>query len=161
MTPIDSRSRLAALQQELVSALTDKCPPPPGFDAVRIRIAAESLSRKRMQAVAKAWPELARSLGAEFSERFTHYAAMHSLPRQGGALADGRRFAQQVCDSVRLGDMARLEMLAVDVHYVRSADGLRPRRGPVLRCLFLRESRCLVIAGHLPVVGEFHFRLHR
>jgi hypothetical protein len=64
-------------------------------------------------------------------------------------------FAQHVHAAGALADAARLEVLAVDIGHARSANGLRPRRGPVLACIFLRQSRRLVLAGRLPLLGAF------
>src|SRR5438094_839283 len=69
------------------------------------------------------------------------------------ALADGRSFAADLARRGELPDPGRLEALAVDLHYRRTRDGLKPRRGPAIKTAWLRGSRRLILAVRLPWLG--------
>ena len=148
------RARLAAEQAALVRALVEHAPPPAGFDPARLTLAAESLGRKRICAVARAWPGLAGALGPHFSERFAAFAATSSIPHSGGPLADGRAFARALARDARLPDAGRIESLAVDLRYSSGPSGLKPRRGPAIAVALLTTPRRLVVAVRLPWLGE-------
>jgi hypothetical protein len=149
---------LAARQAELVSALTGAGPAPASFDADRVAAAAEALGRKRARAAARAWPTLAAALGDRFAELFADYARTAPLPRRGGPLADGRAFVRRLTAASRLPDEARLQVLAVDLEYAGSADGLVPRRGPAIQAAWLRGSRRLILGVRLPWLGIYWCR---
>jgi hypothetical protein len=146
--PDDARAELAARQAALVAALTAGAAPPAGFDTRRLRAAAASLAVKRRRAVARAWPGLAGVL----DERFTAFTASTPLPRDGGPLADGRAFVRWLGGAAPAA--CRLQALAVDLRYARTAGGLVARRGPVLKVVVLPEPRRLVLALRLPGLGE-------
>ncbi len=150
----EARARLAAMQADLVAALAAGAGPPAGFDAERVRLAAASLASKRRQAVARAWPDLAAALADRFGPRFEAFAAQTPLPAAGGPRADGRAFAAWLARQGELPEACRLHALAVDLRYVRTAAGLRPRRGPALKALLLRQARSLVLAVYFPWLGE-------
>ena len=150
---IDGRSKLAAMQADLVAALVGAGTLPQGFDALRLGAAVAALATKRVRAVARAWPCLREYL----AECFAAYAATSALPRRGGPLADGRAFAHWLQRRGPLPDAVRLQMLAVDLRYARHRHGLSPRRGPCLRLTTLPVSRRLVIALGLPLLGEHWF----
>jgi len=101
-----NRKVLREQQDRLVEALTAGSPPPEGFDADRVELAARTLVNKRMRAVRKAWPGLAEGLGAEFAQLFAEYA------RGRSAGADGEAFAQYLGQTGRLTDEAYIELLA-------------------------------------------------
>ena len=145
---------LADQQAALLAALAGAGPVPDGFDAARVRAAAEALAFKRARAVANAWPSLRAMLGDDFRETFAAYAAAASLPAHGGALADGRRFVRFIARQLRLSDDARLQALAIDAQYRETDAGLVRRRIPALRAAWLRNRGCAVIA-----VGDRRFRL--
>src|SRR5262245_31430986 len=90
---MSAEAHLAERQAELVRALTGRGPPPAGFDATRVCVVALSLVLKRLQAVQRAWPALARALGDDFDHLFPDYATATPAPRDGGPLADGDAFA--------------------------------------------------------------------
>jgi hypothetical protein len=52
-----------------------------------------------------------------------------------------------------LPDEVRLEALAVDLHFRRAADGLRPRRGVAFQVARLPAARRVVGAVRLPWLG--------
>ena len=81
MPPVEKPSNLASLQRDLVLALTSQGQPPIGFDLDRLEVAAAALARKRMNAVARAWPILAQTLSASFAGMFSKYAAITPLPQ--------------------------------------------------------------------------------
>src|SRR6266404_5280899 len=114
---IDARERLAHRQAELVFALAGQCPPPVAFDPERVRAAARSLGVKRRRSVARAWPDLAASLGERFAAFFDDYAAAMAFPSLGGAVADGRAFLRWLPTSEQ-SDAIRIEVLTVDLRFV-------------------------------------------
>jgi hypothetical protein len=116
-----SRQSLADQQSGLIDALAAAGPPPAGFDAARVGLAAQTLVNKRARSVAKAWPALARALDGEFESRFARYAADHPLP-PGGALDDGQEFAEHLLATGEIPDVAHLELL-----FHRSARGFPAR----------------------------------
>jgi hypothetical protein len=153
MLTADLRRQLAEEQARLVEALTRSGALPEGFDGDRLRAAAESLLRKRTREAAHAWPALARALGESFDEKFRDFAGRVPLPHEGGPLADGRAFAADLAARGELPDEGRLEALTVDLHYRRTARGLKRRRGLAVRVIRLRQARRLVIAVRLPWLG--------
>ncbi len=154
MASADARTRLAAVQADLMRALTGQAAALPGADAGRLRATADALLKKRRRSLARAWPALVQALGSRFLERFAAFAAKTSLPREGGALADGRAFVRFLAQVGDLPDAGRLEALAVDLRYSRCGGGLAPRRGPALRIALLNHPRRLVLAVRLPWLGE-------
>lgn len=158
MSSADARAALEAQQAALVRALTGQGAPPPGFDPDRVGAAAASLLRKRLRAVADAWPGLAAALGDDFAGRFLAYARRMPLPARGGALTDGRAFARELARAGALPDAGRLEALAVDVRFSSAHDGLVRRRGPAVRFAWL-QRRALAVALRWPGWGEQWFTL--
>jgi hypothetical protein len=157
MSLAETRRGLAAEQARLLQALTGQAPPPEDFDAERVRVCAAALLWKRARAVARVWPGLARALGDAFAPRFAAYAVQAPLPPCGGPLADGRAFAAELAARGELPDEGRLEVLAVDLHFRRTADGLRARRGVAFQVARLRTARRLVVAVCLPWLGVRQF----
>ena len=145
---------LAIQQAALVSALMRGGVAPTGFEASRLQVAAESLSRKRCRAAARAWPALARALGEEFRGRFAAYADTTPLPPHGGSLADGRGFADWLNDRGQLPEDALLQILAVDLRFKRNRTGLFPRKLLTIRAAWLTDPRRLVVAIRWPCLGE-------
>jgi hypothetical protein len=154
MSADESRARLARRQAELLCALAGQGMVPEGFDAEQVQVVADALARKRLRSVVRAWPALARALGAGFAGRFQAYALGTLLPREGGPLADGRAFARFLAATGDLPEAGRWEALAVDLRYARCAGGLRPRRGPALKLALFRKPRRLVVALGWPGLGE-------
>jgi hypothetical protein len=145
---VDDRRRLADRQASLVHALMLGGSSPPGFDAVRLQQCSQSLALKRRRAVSRVWPRLTTSLGERFPELFATYASQCPLPREGGPLADGRFFANWLKKRIALPDEGQREALSVDLRFVLGSGGLRPRRGPCVRIVWLRGARRLVVAWH-------------
>lgn len=152
-----ARRQLAEGQEALLRALVAAHEPPAGFDAARVRLAADSLVAKRTRAAARTWPALARALGPSFGTRFAAFAARTPLPRQGGALADGLGFVRSLPrpETGRLDDAAPFERLGVVLRYRRAGrDGsLVPRRGPAAAGAWLGQSRRWVVAVRVPPFG--------
>jgi hypothetical protein len=146
----EARTRLAAMQAELVSALAGRAAPPPGFDVDRVRATAAALVTKRQCGVARTWPGLAEALGDRWVERFDAFAAMSPAPHIGGPLADGRAFLRWLAATGDAPEACRLQMLAVDLRFVTTTTGLMPRRGPALKIVQLHQPRRLVMAMRLP-----------
>jgi hypothetical protein len=145
------RARLAARQAELITALYGG-PPAEGLDARLVTLTSVSLARKRARAVARAWPALARALGADLADQFTAFARV-TPPPEGGALADGLAFSKVIAHKRRLPDDARIEeMLATSRVKLRS-NRLVPRRGPRLAAVTTGPPRRLVIIASLPPIG--------
>jgi hypothetical protein len=144
-------AQLAAQQSALVRALTGQGPVPSGFDAGRLDAVARSLVLKRLRAVRRVWPGLARGLGDDFDRLFVSYATGTPPPRRGGVLADGDAFVGRLLSTANCPDEARQERLAVSLEYRRTADGLerRPRLSVVVRCASLRSRRRVVIGLRL------------
>jgi hypothetical protein len=149
----DVRAQLAAAQAELVAALVAGGAAPPGFDHGHLAAAAAALVAKRARAAARAWPDLATALGDRFAARFAAFAARTPQPRHGGPLADGRAFARWLAEAGALPEAGRLQLLAVDLRYAASADGLRPRRAPRVKAALLRRPCRLVLGVWLPWLG--------
>lgn len=68
------RAELARRQAELVRALVIGAPTPEGFDAGRLRIAADALLRKRAGEAARHVPGVRADLGPRFVELFLEWA---------------------------------------------------------------------------------------
>jgi hypothetical protein len=149
-----SRADLARRQAELVSALVGEEPPPPGFDAERVRSAAAGLRAKRAHAIAKAWPRLARALGPALgAEVERHVRRLPSAPASG-PLGDGRALARALAAEGRLPWEGRLELLASEVRYRWPADGRRLVRRAGAAAAWRRSPAGLVVAVRLPGLGE-------
>src|SRR5689334_8387952 len=80
LMPSPERQILADRQAKLVQALNHGEPAPPGFDVRRVKLAADSLHRKRRRSVEKVWPALCNALGGHFAITFDAYASEH-LPQ--------------------------------------------------------------------------------
>lgn len=149
----DLRARLAQAQAELVRAVTGRrasaVESTTAFDNVRVAAVARSLVNKRLQAVARTWPALAKWLGADFAPRFREFAARVAAPTDGGALTDGWRFHCQLSASV-LPDAVGRERLWIGLHHAPTRTGLRPRRWPTIRCGWLPESRRILVGIFWP-----------
>jgi hypothetical protein len=147
----EPRARLAARQAELISALYGG-PPAEGLDARLVTLTSDSLAHKRARAVARAWPALARALGADLADQFAAFARV-TPPPEGGALADGLAFSRVIARKRRLPDDARIEgMLATSRVKLRS-NGLVARRGPRLAAAMTGRPRRLVVIATLPPIG--------
>jgi hypothetical protein len=149
MSLAESRKELARRQAAMLQALTGGPNAVTGVE--RLPATADALLTKRVRAVARVWPALARSLGEQWEPRFREFARRTPLPESGGPLADGRAFARELDD---LSDEARMEMLSVDLHWKRRGNGLVLRRGPALKATRLRQAGRLMIAVRLPWLGE-------
>jgi hypothetical protein len=138
----DARERLAEQQARLVRALLGRDEAPAGFDAERLRLAGQSLVNKRLREVERAWPALARCLGAEWGERFSAFARTAPPPEAGGPLADGLAFARTL--SARdLDDEALAERFLAELHHA----------GLPIRAVRLPRAGRLLLGGRLPWLG--------
>jgi hypothetical protein len=137
---------LAEQQAALMAALAGKAPVPAGFDAARVQAAAAALAFKRARAVAQTWPSTRAALGDRFRELFADYAIRTPLAQDGGPLADGRRFVQDLSRHTRLTDATLMQALSFDTRYRFTAQGAARRRWPALRCAWLWQSRTLAVA---------------
>ena len=144
-------AQLAAQQGALVRALTGQGPVPSGFDAGRVDVVARALVVKRLRAVRRVWPGLARGLGEGFDRLFVAYATKSPSPRDGGALADGDGFVGHLLVTGRCPDEARRERLAVILEYRRTPDGLVRRSGfsVLVHCTLLRSPRRVAVGLRL------------
>lgn len=145
-----ARANLAAQQSSLVRALVADGPIPPGFDGDRVKTLARSLVNKRRQALARAWPRIARLLGNAYVEQFTTYARANPLPASGSPLEDGRHFLHWLDEKAPLPDSARMEAMAFDLRFYSTPLGLRDRGGFGVKIAKMRETPALVIALRLP-----------
>jgi hypothetical protein len=137
---------LAVQQEALVRALAGQGPHPAGFDPAQIDATAESLLKKRARTVARVWPALVRALGDTYAAQFADYARATPLPGDGTPLADGHAFAQVLSRRGDLSEDARWELLSMQLQYRFPATGPVRRRGPVVKMMWLRAPRRLVIA---------------
>jgi hypothetical protein len=103
----DERAELAKRQGELVEALTGGGEVPREFDGGRVSLTARTLVRKRMRAVEKSWPGVARELRERYETLFEEYARACTFP--GDAGRDGAEFVGFVAIRGMLGDAARIE----------------------------------------------------
>jgi hypothetical protein len=160
MSAEDTKTRLAAMQTELVRALTGQAGTPHGFDSMRLQATAKALLKKRATAVARAWPGLARGLGDRYPHLFAAFAAQTPLLHAGGPLADGRAFARWLARAGELSEQGRLETLAVDLRYTNKGGVLVPRKGPALLTAVLGNPRRRVLLLRLPWIGDRWLSLH-
>jgi hypothetical protein len=146
MNTFTSREHLIESQRALVSALTLGKELPFGFDARRVRVAADSLLAKRTRSIARVWPSFKRELGNSFDNEFARFATDTPLPKFGGPLADGRNFADWLMVQREVSDEIRARMLSIDLRFFRRGRDLIPRKGPKIAITFLSKPRRLLIA---------------
>jgi hypothetical protein len=89
--PSRETEALAERQAELVRALVSGAATPRGFDAEAVAIASRALLHKRAREVARRYPQLANACGADFTIRFTTWAA--TVPKISTA-TDATGFAE-------------------------------------------------------------------
>jgi hypothetical protein len=148
MSTRTARERLAEAQAALVRALARGAPIPAGFDEERIQEAVGALLSKRRRWVERSWPRLAAALGEGFRSRFEAWAREHPMALEANPLGDGRRFADALLAAGEFPDSAREELLAFELRYRLTEDGLVARRGLTLKTLRVGPSRLL--AARLP-----------
>lgn len=141
MSADDARDQLSRDQAALVAALGHRGDVPSGFDADRVRLAADTLDNKRRKGVAKAWPSVAASLGAGFTETFATFAAGNP-PHPDGPAADGNAFATWLDARRRLPSDAVPELLAAQL-----------RRGFPLGFRLRRSGGRFVVGVRFPLLG--------
>ncbi len=149
----EARRRLGEQQAQVVGALLGRGEVHVDIDAVRLDAAAAALQRKRIRGVARAWRDLARALGPQFGSLFAAYTATENLPRDGGPLADGRRFAAWLAARNDLPDAGKLQALIVDLRFATRPNGLSVRRWPTYKATRLHESRRVAIGVNFPWLG--------
>lgn len=145
----EARASVAREQKMLVAALVANGPVPAGFVPRRIQSAARSLYRKRLRSLKHAWPILATAFMSNLEEDFAEYSASTPMPVYGGGLADGRSFIRWLAQKRGLPDDARIGAARFDVQFVASSSGIRPRRWPSCRVLFVSQPRRLLLFLHL------------
>lgn len=150
----NARQQLASMQAQLVRALVEGTYAPAAFDYERLEAAAEALLLKRTHAVARVWPQLARTMNDDFAVRFAAYARVNPLPCDGSSLADGRVFIDWLERAGLLTDEGRFEAFAFDARYRIRNDAVIRQRGPSLRIRRLKAMRRLIIVVRLPLLGE-------
>lgn len=153
------RDELARQQAELVAALVDGGPPPPGVDGDRLRVAAAALLEKRGRAIERTWPRLAMALATAWPEELGRHLHERPGPPPSGALGDGRSLARVLAREGRLPWEGRLELLGVDLRYRWTRDGRRLPRGSGLRLAWSWRPFRLVVAARAPGLGERWLRL--
>jgi hypothetical protein len=147
---VSTREELARAQAELMRALELGAPVPEGFDAGRVRAAADALLSKRRRGVRRSWPVLAQALGEGFSRDFDAWAREHP-PRDGEPHpgVEGYRFALSLRDGGRLPREVGEEVLGFELRWrLTATGGLSPRRGVVFRVL--RGAGGWVLGMRLP-----------
>jgi len=150
----DPRARLAARQAELITALYGG-PPAPGLDPRMVRATSAALASKRARAVARAWPALARGLGADFAGRFTAYARA-TPPPDAGALADGLAFSRALAPEQHLPDDVLIERMLATTRVKPGHNRIAARR-PRLTATLTAPPRRLLIVVTLPPIGARFF----
>jgi hypothetical protein len=148
MSTQEARERLAQAQAALARALAQGTAVPPGFDAERVQEAAKSLWAKRRRWVERTWPRLTAGLGDGFRARFEAWAKDNPMELEANPLADGYRFADALLRTGALPEAAREELLAFELRYRLTEEGLVARRGFTVRTLRVGGSRLL--AARLP-----------
>lgn len=128
---VGAERTLAARQAELVTALVAAGPVPAGFDPDRLSAARRALLRKRAGEAAKAWPQLAASIGNEWPAVFARHRDGASPV---GPLRDGWDVARTLRAERTLAPRATAELAAREraLRYDGSGDP-RPRRTARLR----------------------------
>ncbi len=148
------RSRYEAEQAAFVRSLIRGDAFPAGLDEDKAAAASRSLWRKRVRAVAAAWPALALALGERYEERFEQYARAVPPPAVGHGYTDGLAFAGTLSRD-ELDDDARVERLLARADIVTGRAGaFRDRRGLYARAVSRREPRRIVVVVRAPVVGR-------
>ena len=145
--PVNTRRSLANAQAELVKSLRTGSPPPSGFDAQKVSIAAHALLAKRARLVQKAWPELHDILGPNFAAYFAEYAAEHTSEDVEDS-KDARRFCRWAAECRTVQEQTRIR-LAV----------LATRTGPPFGYWLLCASKRMLITFRLPWLGVRTIRL--
>lgn len=143
-----TREQLAEAQAALVRALAQGAPVPAGFDAERLQETARTLIAKRRRWVERSWPRLAAALGESFRPRFEAWARENPMELESSPLADGRRFADALLAAGGFPDTAREELLAFELRYRLTEQGLVARRG--LTVSAMRAGRSSILAARLP-----------
>jgi hypothetical protein len=145
-----ARYRLASMEAEFIRSLWVGGPFPPGSDVRSMRATSHLLRAKRVRAIARAWPELARLLGSNLTEQATAILAGVPLPPGDHGIQDGLMVARQVAEAQPIPDSLRLRILGVRLRH-RWKRGLLVRRTrPALGFTYLRQSGRLICALRVP-----------
>jgi hypothetical protein len=147
------RSSYEAEQARLLRALIRGEAFPDGFAADKAAAASRSLWRKRMRAVASAWPALTVALGERYEDRFEAYARAVAPPAVGDGFSDGLAFARTLSRAELTGD-ARVELLLARAVVRGRAGTLRDRRGLFAGAVVLRDPRRVVVVLRAPLAGR-------
>jgi len=123
-----------------------------------VTITSLALARKRARAAARAWPALARGLGADFARRFAAYARATPPPDAGG-LGDGLAFSQALARGQHLPDGALIERMLANTRVKLRRNRLAARRGPRLTAAITARPRRLMIVVSLPPARARYFIL--
>lgn len=142
-------SRLAAAQEALVAALVAGGPLPEGFDAARVRAAADALLGKRAGEVARAWPRMAAAYGREWRAEFGRWAEGRP-PR--GSWRDGWDFARDAASGGTLPPVAARELAITEARWAYDGEhDPRPRRLAVRR---IPGGLAMVVAGRARIFAR-------
>jgi hypothetical protein len=157
---MSSREELARAQAELLRALSEDGPVPEGFDAARVRAAADGLLAKRRRSVRRAWPGLSAALGERFTPEFDVWARAHPVrdvePHAG---VEGYHFASALREAGRLPERAEEELLRFELGWRLTPEGgVAARRGLGLRWVRLGPGG-RVLALRLPGGRLWRWRL--
>ncbi len=163
------RSRYEAEQAAFVRSLIRGDAFPEGLDEDKAAAASRSLWRKRVRAVAAAWPALAMALGEGYEQRFEQYARAVPPPAVGHGYTDGLAFARML-SRAELDDDARVELLLARAAIVTGRAGsfrdrraaivagragsFRDRRGLFAGAVSGREPRRIVVVVRAPLAGR-------
>jgi hypothetical protein len=153
----EARERLAEAQAALARALAQGTPVPSGFNVERVQETARALLSKRRRWVENSWPRLAAALGDTFRPRFEAWAQEHPMALEASSLADGRRFADALLAMAEFPEAAREELLAFELRYRLTEEGLVARRGFTLKAPRVGNRRLL--AARLPGGRVLRLRL--
>lgn len=154
------REQLARAQAQLLRALSEDGPVPEGFDAARVRAAADGLLAKRRGSVRRAWRGLSEALGERFTPEFNAWARAHPLrdvePHAG---VDGYHFASALREAGRLPERAEEEWVRFELAWRLTPEGgVVARRGVGLRWVRLGQGGGL-LALRLPGGKQWRWRL--
>jgi hypothetical protein len=146
--PADHRAALAESQAKLAAALAGG-QIPNGFDADRVKLAAQALIAKRRRVVAHLLPTVATSLGEQFVILFDAYVETEPHPPDERGIGDAAGFLRRISES-QLIDSARIEVLF-----------FRLRHGRLAAATWLPQKRAIAVGLRIPFAGSrvVHLRL--
>jgi hypothetical protein len=133
---------LAQRQAALVAGLWNANPGAVGFDTEQIQTTADALRTERIRSMAKAWPALVAAIGGGYAPAFEAFMRSHLGPERD-PLSDAVAFASWLAFRRQFPADCRMEWLLIELNYVSTPLGLRPRRGPAVRVRVWRRPWAL------------------